>query len=316
MPVYNAESTLERSIESILKQTNSNWELVCVDDGSKDNSLAILHEYAIKDSRIKVFFKENSGPGLTRNFAIDRCIGEYIGFLDSDDYWSEKCVDEIIKTINANDSDIIFLRTKMCYKNVCKDAYNINKFKNASKDDLIGCLMSGVLPWGQEKVIRSSIIKNNKLEFSSDKVGEEAVFSFDAMRFSNIISFISEPMYFYCFYEDGQHKLGDLDPWFNIVKKMKAHLEDNNILNLYESSLNSFALRSLIISSYRICINLSYEDAKKSIKSKFRQYSELFDLNNYSSISLDKKTRFIHWLLKRNLCLLVYFLSQLRNRRR
>ena len=85
MPVYNDEKNLENSINSILNQTLEDIEIICINDGSTDNSLGILNDFSKKDSRIKVFSKENSGSGASRNLGISKAIGEYDAFLDSDD---------------------------------------------------------------------------------------------------------------------------------------------------------------------------------------------------------------------------------------
>ena len=89
VPVYNAEKYLQRCIDSILNQTFPNFELLLIDDGSKDQSGEICDEYAKKDSRVKVFHKENGGVSSARNVGIDNAVGEYICFCDSDD-WVEK----------------------------------------------------------------------------------------------------------------------------------------------------------------------------------------------------------------------------------
>lgn len=316
MPVYNAEATLKRSIESILKQTNPNWELICVDDGSKDDSLGILKQYADKDSRIKVFHKDNSGPGLTRNYAMERCVGDYIGYLDADDCWGESCVDELIKTIEEYNADVIFLRTMMCSGGKQWDAYNVDQFSGLSQKDIICCMMSGILPWGQEKVIRSSIIKDNGLTYSADPVGEEAIFSFEALSRAETIKFINQPMYFYYVEANGQHTLGNVDPWYNIVKNMKAHLEEKNVFDLYQSSLNSLALRALTISVYRISAKYRYKEAKKQSREKLLSYADLYTLEDNNSISLDKKTKVIYWLLKHKIYLPIYVLSKYRSRKK
>lgn len=86
VPVYKVEKYLSICIDSILSQTFCNWELLLVDDGSPDNSGKICDEYALKDSRIKVFHKENGGVSSARNFGIDNARGEWITFIDSDDY--------------------------------------------------------------------------------------------------------------------------------------------------------------------------------------------------------------------------------------
>ena len=315
MPIYNAESTLKRSIDSVLKQSNPSWELICVDDGSEDNSLSILKDYAKRDVRIKVFHKENSGPGLSRNYAMEKCSGDYIGYLDADDIWNEECVDKLIKMIENYNADVIVLRTIICANGQVKDAFNINQFKNLSNNDIVSCMMSGILPWGQEKVIRASIIRDNNLTYSDDEVGEEAIFSFEVMRRASIIEFIDYPMYYY-YASNGQHKKGSYDPWFNIVKKMKHHLYNIGLLNEFETSLNSFALRALAISAYRISISHPYKEAKTKLREKLLEYEKEFDLKRKNDVSLDKKTKIVYWLLKKNIYFLIYLLSKHRNGRR
>lgn len=85
MPVYNCENFLKDSIESILNQTLSDLELICVDDGSSDNSLKILKDYERRDSRVKVFALDHRGGGDARNFALNHICGEYLYFMDADD---------------------------------------------------------------------------------------------------------------------------------------------------------------------------------------------------------------------------------------
>ena len=86
VPVYNVEGTLEKCLDHIINQTLKNIEIICVDDGSSDKSGKILDEYAEIDSRIVVIHKDNGGLGTARNAALDVARGEYIGFVDSDDY--------------------------------------------------------------------------------------------------------------------------------------------------------------------------------------------------------------------------------------
>jgi len=87
VPVYNVEQYLKTCVDSVLNQSYKNWELILVDDGSPDNCPEICDEYAVKDDRIKVIHKENGGLSSARNAALDIATGEYITFLDSDDFW-------------------------------------------------------------------------------------------------------------------------------------------------------------------------------------------------------------------------------------
>ena len=90
IPVYNAEKYLYRCIDSVLVQTFTNWELLLIDDGSKDSSGVICDEYAAKDARVRVFHKENGGVSSARNLGLDNARGEWVAFVDSDDYIEKK----------------------------------------------------------------------------------------------------------------------------------------------------------------------------------------------------------------------------------
>ncbi|MDR0830147.1 MAG: glycosyltransferase [Prevotellaceae bacterium] len=107
MPVYNAEQFLERSISSVLRQTCKNWELLCVDDGSTDNSYKKLLKLADNEPRIKVFQQENSGPAQARALAISKAAGNYIIHLDADDWYSDDLLEKAAKTIEKTDADVI-----------------------------------------------------------------------------------------------------------------------------------------------------------------------------------------------------------------
>ena len=92
--VYNAQDTLRRCMDSVINQTLKDIEIICVDDGSKDNSPAILQEYAAKDARIKVIHQENAGAGAARNHGMLKACGEYFSLLDSDDFFEAEMLEE------------------------------------------------------------------------------------------------------------------------------------------------------------------------------------------------------------------------------
>lgn len=108
MPVYNCEAYLVRAIESVRKQTSSNWELVCVDDGSADRSPEILDWYASADPRIRVFHKPNSGVSDTRNLGLANARGRYVTFLDGDDWYEPTMVEEVLARSDKDDLDVCF----------------------------------------------------------------------------------------------------------------------------------------------------------------------------------------------------------------
>ncbi len=106
VPVYNVEKYLERCILSIINQTYQNLEIILVDDGSTDNSGVICDEFAQKDPRIKVIHKENGGLSDARNAGIKAASGDYIGFIDSDDYISHQMYEKLLVTLEENKADI------------------------------------------------------------------------------------------------------------------------------------------------------------------------------------------------------------------
>lgn len=108
VPVYNVEDFLDECIKSIVNQTYKYLEIILVDDGSSDNSPEICDAWAKKDSRIKVIHKENSGAAAARNTALDIATGDYLGFVDSDDYISETMFEELLDAILKTDSKISY----------------------------------------------------------------------------------------------------------------------------------------------------------------------------------------------------------------
>ena len=112
IPVYNVEKYLHQCLNSVINQTYKNLEIICINDGSKDNSLIILNEYLQKDNRIVIVNQKNSGVSSARNKGIRLSTGDFISFIDSDDYLDlnvyEKCVQRIIR----DNSDIIIFEKK------------------------------------------------------------------------------------------------------------------------------------------------------------------------------------------------------------
>ena len=107
VPVFNVEDYLEECVESVLKQSYTNYELLLIDDGSTDSSGVICDEYAKSDSRIKVFHKHNEGQLLTRRYAIEKSQGQYILFLDSDDMWMQGLLQMVYDTIVEFNADMV-----------------------------------------------------------------------------------------------------------------------------------------------------------------------------------------------------------------
>ena len=145
IPVYNAEHYVGRCIESVQAQTYNNWQMILVDDGSKDKSLEICQRYADLDKRIHVIHQENQGPGIARNTGIAAAKGEYVVFIDSDDYIEK----EYFKLLAQHDEDVVFINVQNVDEqgNVLqKDFMSSNR--TLSKDTILRRQMTGRIDWG------------------------------------------------------------------------------------------------------------------------------------------------------------------------
>lgn len=143
MPSYNSEKYISESIDSVIKQTYKNWELLIVDDLSTDNTYKIAKRYQLSDSRIKVFQLENKGgASVARNYAIKNAKGKYIAFLDSDDLWKSKKLAKQIKFMKANNYAFSYTNYYSLKGKEKKEIYSPKRitFKMMLKRNWIGCL--------------------------------------------------------------------------------------------------------------------------------------------------------------------------------
>lgn len=129
IPIYNVEKYLRRCLDSVIKQnTDLEYEIICINDGSKDACAEILSEYAKLYKNLKVIHKENTGLSDTRNIGVDLAQGEYIMFVDSDDFISENTIEEVYKYAKAHNSDVLIFDFARYIENI--HGYQINTFPN------------------------------------------------------------------------------------------------------------------------------------------------------------------------------------------
>lgn len=194
VPVYNAEKYLHRCVDSILAQTFTDFELLLIDDGSKDLSGAICDEYARKDERVKVWHKENEGISATREFGLRQANGKYIQFVDSDDWIDENMLKMMIVEAEIKNSDIVncgFTEIFPC-KNVPHRFSYINK--NEFLQDVVASNW-GVL-W--KLLINQKVILDNDIHFPRNiNNGEDYYFVVNCLLNAKNVGFVDECLYFY-----------------------------------------------------------------------------------------------------------------------
>lgn len=198
VPVYNVEKYLRQCLNSLLEQTYKNIEVIMIDDGSKDSSGEICDEYAEKHKNFSVVHKENAGLGMARNTGLERINGEYVTFLDSDDYLENDCIEILYNTLLKQQVDMCkggFKRVIDSGKIISKRAYQNELFSGDDAKLELLPRMIGSSPsqhdsvemcvWGA--IYKTDIIKKQNLQFPSERelISEDLVFNIDYMQYAD-----------------------------------------------------------------------------------------------------------------------------------
>ena len=202
VPVYKAEKYLHICIDSILGQTFTDWECILVDDGSPDGSGVICDEYAQKDTRIHVIHKENRGVSAARNTGLSAAQGEYIYFIDSDDYVEREALELLLSKAKQSEADIMVHGLVNDY--IYKHSSTAVKYGSLPEKDYSTILEMadrwGLLKGPVNKLFKNSIIKNKALRFDeSISYGEDTKFTFEYLAHCHSIAFVPRHLYHYCF---------------------------------------------------------------------------------------------------------------------
>lgn len=196
VPVYNAEKYLHRCIDSILAQTYTDFELLLINDGSKDNSGFICDEYKDKDTRIRVFHKENGGVSSARNLGLDNAKGEWISWVDSDDYIDSTMLDKLYKSAVIDNADITYCNFYMVWKHAI-EKYSL---KSSSFDKFKMLVNWMCEPWTicWASLIKSSLYNDNKIRFLSEfNYCEDFYMSIVLRYYARKVVHIEDTLYFY-----------------------------------------------------------------------------------------------------------------------
>lgn len=191
IPVYNAEDYLRKSIESILQQTYPVWELILIDNGSEDNSFRICQEYAKKEERIQVLHQyQNKGVSAARNLGLEKVTGDYVTFLDADDWVAEDYLEQLVKASKSTQADMLVCRYRKVYdaERESQEETAIEKKKEQQvfetrvygQEDYVGqCLVNGYTHcWGV--LYKSSLLDGIRFP-AKITIGEDVLFLIDAV---------------------------------------------------------------------------------------------------------------------------------------
>ena len=257
VPVYNVAEYLRECLNSIVNQTLEGIEIICVNDGSTDNSLEILEEYAKMDSRVKVFTIENSGISQARNFGIKHAKGEYIGFVDSDDYINETMFEKLYISCKQNDLDISMCQISLFDDETGEvnndlDYYNLKVFKDLDKDvfnaDDTTEFTCNIVVNVYNKLYRKSLLEDNSIVFPPNLIFEDELFFMKTYLLAQRISIVNEFLYYYRLNRKGS--ITYLEKENNYVDMVYIYKKEREIfkeLNKYEEYKVLLANRMLFL---------------------------------------------------------------------
>ncbi|RGB69339.1 glycosyltransferase [Faecalibacterium prausnitzii] len=212
VPIYNAEKYLDSCIQSVLRQTYTNWELILIDDGSTDKSGRIAEEYGFADERITVFHQKNLGVSLARNQGIDEATGNYVVFLDADDELIEDCLAKTVNIAEETNADVVAGRS--CEnQELFQDRIiwtGAEALENSLKDHLFTYSACA-------KLIRRDFI--GKTRFTPDiRINEDSYFVFQLLCKQNVFVLTNDVIYFYRANSESSSRTVFSEKYFDILK--------------------------------------------------------------------------------------------------
>lgn len=284
VPVYNVEKYLPKCLESLTNQTLKDIEIICVNDGSMDNSLAILKEFASKDYRIKIIDNQHQGVAKTRNTGIEQSTGEYIGFVDSDDYIDIDFFEKLYNSATKSNSDIAIasiLKHKNFF-NIYNAKYTKEETAITIQDKIKLCEdKKHFFFYAWNKIYHSGFIKENNIKFSEGQIYEDVMFAIKALYYSNKIISVYGTKYHYIEHENSLTKYKDKtgEKEHDLIKAYSELQEFCNSKNIEIPERLNYYTKG----NFGFILNL--------YKGKYQSKIQLFNIFTIATISNYSETR-------------------------
>jgi glycosyltransferase involved in cell wall biosynthesis len=233
VPVYKTEKYLRRCIDSVLAQTFTDFECILVDDGSPDNCPVLCDVYAVKDSRIVVVHQKNYGVSAARNAGLDIARGEWIGFVDSDDWCDPDMFRVLYENAVRHDADVSVCSIRIISSDGVKKEYAKNKLIMYNGQKAIIKMLSGGISFNTysvNRLIKEKLLSENKLRFNTAiQQGEDLLLNYEVFRHTEKVVYFCMPYYNYFFHpESATHQYG-------LTEQVKAGLDAIEKIILSES---------------------------------------------------------------------------------
>jgi len=278
MPVYNVESYLKNSINSVVNQTYKNLQIILVNDGSTDGSSIICNEYAKIDKRITVIHQKNAGLSDARNKGLQKANGDYIFYLDSDDYLELDCIETLFKYSIRENADIVQTNFYYDYPDYLLYNNNLNgKDKVFTREEAMKALLKQVViknfAWG--KLIRADIAKKHL--FPKGKYFEDTLWMYKIINSINTYILAGMPMLYYLQRSSsisGMFSVRNLDQLELHIERLK-HIKLEQSKEIYKKAFSDF--NKMVLNHVQMCKSLQYHD-RVYYEKVLKKYIDEFEL--------------------------------------
>ncbi|WP_296790749.1 glycosyltransferase family 2 protein [uncultured Methanobrevibacter sp.] len=287
VPVYNGEKYLNQCLDSISNQTLENIEIICINDGSSDNTSSILKKYSSKDNRFKIITTENRGQGCARNSALNEAIGEYISFVDADDWIESDSLELLYKKAKSDDLDMVFFQMVNYMQSsdnfVSTDLYNIKSFENNGINERSVFNHNTTqkflfeIPVGPvSKFYNRRFIESNNLRFPEGMYFEDNAFFYNAYFHCKKAGFLKKQLYYRRRHEESVTQTFD-ESKFDIVKAANEVLEvfaNHSMYDVYKGDVINHTFSMLLEWFRKSPLNIR-QKFYENIKYGFMGFSDL-----------------------------------------
>lgn len=257
IPVYNIEEHLRKCLDSVAGQTLREIEIICVDDGSTDSSPEILDEYAQKDVRFHIIHQENTGPGIARNYGIEKATGEYLIFLDSDDWFESDFLEKTVHHARETEADITICRAVEFDTNTnltlpSEWMLKTNKLPNGltfSPQEIPHQLFRFTWGWPWDKLYRRAYLTESGFSYPDLSNSEDLSFVFLSLASANRISIIDTALVHHRVNRGSSvsnSRERNPEAPYQAIKLLEKELKQRNLYDYYEQGFLNWAMEFLI----------------------------------------------------------------------
>jgi glycosyltransferase involved in cell wall biosynthesis len=257
IPVYNVEQYLRQCLDSVVNQTLKDIEIICIDDGSSDSSLEILHEYSSKDSRIKIITQQHEGAGAARNKGLAVANGKYLSFLDSDDFFETDMLEQMYNCSEKYNTDIVICKSNTFDNGNIKEQNNIKDKLLPNKEvfsslDIPKYAFQFHMGWCWDKLYKTSFIRGLGISFQNLKKHNDAFFSHISMINAKRIYVLNKKLIYYrnnLSSSISQMKINEDEYIFlskDFLEEIKKYLIENKIFGKFKQSYVNYCMFSVI----------------------------------------------------------------------